>query len=167
MTRNQMLDDLCVLLGGIEAERLLLDDISTGAAGSDLTRATILAHLIVETYGMGGPDTGLRQYRWARDGKRVDDLSAEHLLAIDRQVSALIGEAQTRAAKILRENRAALEMLRDEVLSKKTIEAKALGKFVPAAADEAPKKDEAKSPAPKKRGASSDGEKNAAAQPGN
>ena len=27
-----MIDDLCVLLGGIEAERLLLDDISTGAA---------------------------------------------------------------------------------------------------------------------------------------
>jgi hypothetical protein len=44
------------------------------------------------------------------------------------------------------------------VLSKKTIEAKALGKFVPAAADDA------KPPAPKKRGATPDGEKSTAAQ---
>jgi len=129
MTRNQMLDDLCVLFGGIEAERLLLDDISTGAGGSDLHRATMVAHLIVEIYGMAG-EVGLRQYRSPRDGERYKGLSEEHTLLIDREVSRLIAEQQARAAKILAENRDILVVLRDEVIAKKTIEAGTLKSFL-------------------------------------
>jgi cell division protease FtsH len=128
MTRNQMLDDLCVLFGGIEAERLMLADISTGAGGSDLYRGTILAHLIVETYGMGD-NTGLRQYRSPRDGKRLDGLSEEQMTLIDRAVTAIITQAQTRAAALLSEHKAELIALRDEVIAKKTIEAKGLTRF--------------------------------------
>ena len=124
MTRKQMLDDLCVLFGGIEAERLLLDDISTGAGGSDLSRATMLAHLIVEIYGMGGEKTGLRQFRSPRDGKRVEGLSPKLQEEIDRQVSELIAEQQQRAATILKENRDQIEMLRTMLFEKKTLEAK-------------------------------------------
>lgn len=131
LTRNQMLDDLTVLLGGIEAERLLLDDISTGAGGSDLSRSTILAHLIVETYGMGHGDTGLRQYRSPRDGQRYEGLSEEHKLHIDREVSSLIRECQERAQRVLVENRAVLLTLRDEVIARKTIEAKSLKEMFP------------------------------------
>ncbi|MFO0845589.1 MAG: AAA family ATPase [Gemmataceae bacterium] len=127
MTRNQMIDDLCVLLGGIEAERYLLDDISTGAGGSDLVRATILAHLIVETYGMGHGETGLRQYRSPRDGQRYEGLSEEHKRLIDQEVSRLIHDQQQRAQAILKEHKAELEWLRDEVIQKKTIEAKEMG----------------------------------------
>jgi len=127
LTRNQMMEDLCVLLGGIEAERLLLEDVSTGAAGSDLERATRLAHYMVEVYGMGGPELGLRQFRNLQNGERLKDLSQEQLAALDRQVSATIGEAQERAATILRENRALLEGLRAMLIEKKTIDAKTLG----------------------------------------
>ena len=130
MTRNQMLDDLCVLFGGIEAERLLLDDISTGAGGSDLSRATLVAHMIVEIYGMGAGETGLRQYRSPRDGERYKGLSEEHTLFIDRDVSRLIHEQQARAAKILAENKDILVVLRDEVIAKKTIEAGTLKSFL-------------------------------------
>jgi len=126
LTRNQMLDDLCVLLAAIEAERLLLDDISTGAGGSDLVRATMLAHLIVETYGMGQGETGLRQYRSPRDGNRYDGLSEEHKLLVDREVSRVIHEQQARAQQILRENRDALIQLRDDVIERGTIESKTL-----------------------------------------
>src|SRR5262245_5104002 len=127
MTYNQMVDDLCVLFGGIEAERLLLSDISTGAGGSDLERATILAHLIIETYGMGGEGTGLRQFRSPRNGNRIDGLSAKQLEEIDRQVNALITQAQARTAQILRDHKPELIALRDLVIEKKTIEAKSLG----------------------------------------
>jgi cell division protease FtsH len=127
LTRNQMMEDLCVLLGGIEAERLLLEDVSTGAAGSDLDRATRLAHYMVEVCGMGGPELGLRQFRNLETGERLKDLSPEQLAALDRQVSATIGEAQERAAAILRENRALLEGLRATLIEKKTIDAKTLG----------------------------------------
>jgi cell division protease FtsH len=130
-TRNQMIDDLAVLMGGIEAERLLLDDISTGAGGSDLHRASILAHLLVETYGMGQGETGLRQYRSPRDGTRYGEPSEEHKRLIDQEVSRVIHEAQAKTQKILRENRASLELLRDEVIAKGTLEIKSLRSLFP------------------------------------
>jgi cell division protease FtsH len=130
VTRNELLDHLCVLYGGIEAERLLLDDISDGAAGSDLARATEIAHIFVELYGMGEEGTGLRQFRSPRDGKRIDGISERQKEEIDRQVNQLVAQAQARASAILRENRAIVEVLRDEVLARKTIEAKALDALI-------------------------------------
>ena len=76
MTRNQMLDDLCVLFGGIEAERLLLDDISTGAGGSDLDRATDWSPTAwSRSTAWAADEVGLRQYRSPRDGERLKELS--------------------------------------------------------------------------------------------
>jgi cell division protease FtsH len=116
-----------VLLGGIEAERLLLEDVSTGAAGSDLERATRLAHYMTEVCGMGGPELGLRQFRNLETGERFKDLSPEQLAVLDRCVSETITEAQRRTAAILGENREVLEALRDLLIEKKTIDAKTLG----------------------------------------
>jgi len=129
LTRAQMIEDLCVLLGGIEAERLLLEDVSTGAAGSDLDRATRLAHYMVEVCGMGGPELGLRQFRNLETGERFKDLSPDQLALLDRRVGETLAEAQSRAAAILKDNRAVLEALRDLLLEKKTIDAKTLGKM--------------------------------------
>jgi cell division protease FtsH len=129
LTRQQMFEDLCVLLGGIESERLLLDDVSTGAAGSDLERATRLAHYMVEVCGMGGGDLGLRQFRNLETGERFKDLSQDQLALLDRQVNLLFTEARERTSTILRDNRAVLEMLRDLLIEKKTIDAKTLGEM--------------------------------------
>ena len=125
-----MVDDMCVRCGGSEAERLSRDDISTGAGGSDLARATTLAHLIVEIYGMGSETTGLRQFRNPRDGKRIEGISPAQEEEIDRQITALIKEAQDRAAKILRENRDQLTTLRDLLIDKKTLDAKTIGEML-------------------------------------
>jgi cell division protease FtsH len=132
LTRNQILDDLCVLYGGIEAEQLLLDDVSTGAAGSDLQRATQVAHYLVEVSGMGDAQTGLRQFRNLETGERLKDLSPEQLAVLDRQVNEVIAEARKRAAGILKENRASLEVLRDLLLEKKTIDAKSISELLKA-----------------------------------
>jgi cell division protease FtsH len=134
LTYNQMMDDLTVLYGGMEAERLLLEDVSTGAAGSDLERATKLAHFMVEVCGMGGGQViNLRQFRSLENGERLANLSEEQLSVLDRQVNAMIGQARERAAGILRENRALLETLRDMLVEKKTIEATALKAMFPSA----------------------------------
>ncbi len=130
-TRNELLDHLCVSLGGIEAERRLLSDVSNGAAGGDLSTAAALAHLVIECYGMGEGDTKLRQYSSPRDLKRYTDLSDEAKCLIDREVSKLIHAAQARAAKILEENHDALVLLRDEVVKKGTLEVKALKSMFP------------------------------------
>jgi cell division protease FtsH len=127
LTYKQMCTDLTVLYGGIEAERLLMDDISTGAAGSDLVRATKIAHYIVEFGGMGGEkDHCLRQYRHPETGERLDNLSQAELAAIDEKVNHVIAEARERAARILRENKDVLVLLRDLLIEKKTIDSKSI-----------------------------------------
>jgi len=130
-TFKQMFADLAVTLGGIEAERLMLDDVSTGASGSDLVHATRLAEFMVEFCGMGGGDLGLRQFRDLRTGERLSELSEDLLARIDKEVHRFIHDAQAHAAKVLRENRDVIVLLRDMLLEKKTIEAKSLREALP------------------------------------
>jgi cell division protease FtsH len=124
-TRNELLDILCVLYGGIEAERLLMGDISTGASGggspnSDLSRATFIASMVVEVCGMSGLAAPLRMVR-DKDGRR-DVISGSQAEAIDRQINTIIVEAQARAAAILAKHKDDLRRIRDELVEKKTIE---------------------------------------------
>jgi cell division protease FtsH len=124
-SRNELLDRLCVLYGGIEAERILIGDVSTGASGmgspqGDLFRGTQLAQMIVEVCGMSNIAAPLRVFR---DQKGDRDVTSGAMAeTIDRQVNTIIAEAQARSAKILTDYRGELESLRDELLKVKTIE---------------------------------------------
>ncbi|MCS7020508.1 MAG: AAA family ATPase [Gemmataceae bacterium] len=123
--RAELLDVLCVLYGGIEAERLLLGDVSTGASGfgdprSDLARATELASTLVEACGMSQLPAPLRTFRDQQGRRNI--LSGSMAEAIDRQINSLLVQAQTRAAAILTRHRDALLAIRSELLEKKTIE---------------------------------------------
>ncbi len=125
MSRSEMLDILTVLYGGIEAERLLVGDVSTGASGmgspgSDLSRASELAEMIVEVCGMSNLAAPLRSFH-DHAGKRVV-LSGSMAEAIDRQVNTIIVEAQAKAAAILTKHKADLVTIRNELMEKKTIE---------------------------------------------
>jgi ATP-dependent Zn protease len=64
---------------------------------------------------------------------RHPHLSPEQLAALDRRVREMLEEGRDRAATLLRDNRAMLETLRDLLLEKKTIDAKALRELLPAA----------------------------------
>lgn len=131
VTRGQMLDDLCILMGGREAEQLLLEDISIGSAG-DLDRATEIARALVENFGMGGPEVGVVNY--ASENPRSDGrrscLSASQLELLDKAVARLLLEAKERAAQILLEHRAIVELLRDELVVKKSLDAIAISSFL-------------------------------------
>lgn len=129
-TRNEVIDDITVSLGAIEAERMFLGDVSDGAAGSDLVGASRAAHALVEICGMG-EGTGLRQYRSPEDGKYYSDVSEEHKQRIDLEVSRIIGECQAKARRILEENRDAVILLRDELVQKGTLETKTLKSMFP------------------------------------
>jgi cell division protease FtsH len=135
VTRGELLDDLCVLMGGREAELLLLDDLSIGSMG-DLQRATAIARALVEEFGMGGDAIGVGRFQ-ADDGKpgRHPHLSPAQLEALDRRVRELLDEARRRAAAILQEHRALVEALRDLLLEKKVIDAKTLAAVVKPKAD--------------------------------
>lgn len=132
-SRNELLDILAVLYGGIEAERLVLGDVSTGASGfgnprSDLARATELASVFVDTLGMSSLAAPLRTFR-DKDGRR-EVLSASQAEAIDRQVNTLIVQCQARAAAILTKHKDDLVRVRDELLEKKTIEGERVAEIV-------------------------------------
>jgi cell division protease FtsH len=123
-------DMICVALGAREAERMLLQDLSLGAT-SDLASATAIARELVEVHGLGGEELGLVQYFDLQQKKRREDLSSEVLRAIDRRVFDIVEEQRLRAAKILQENRASVELLRDLLLEHKTIDAKTLVQMMP------------------------------------
>lgn len=130
VTRGELLDDLCVLMGGREAEQLLLDDLSIGSAG-DLQRATEIARALVEEFGMGGEQVGVCQFPVLAGGEQPRQLSPGQLEAIDRRVREFLHEAQQRAAELLAQNRALVETLRDLLLEQKVIDAQTLATLVP------------------------------------
>jgi cell division protease FtsH len=131
-TVNHYLDLICVALAAREAERLLLDDLSLGATG-DLQSATAIARELVEAHGLGDGAESQVQYLDFDSRKRQKDLAASTLTEIDRRVAAILAEQRRRAATIVREQRAIVETLRDQLLERKTIDAKSLAALAPAA----------------------------------
>jgi cell division protease FtsH len=128
VTRNELLDTICVLMGGREAEQLLLDDLSIGSS-EDLRRATQIARMLVEELGMG-EHTGVMRFNADDKATRHPHLSPEQMAALDRQVHGVLEQSRARAEAILTANRPSLEMLRDLLLDKKTIDAKTLGEML-------------------------------------
>ena len=114
MTRNELLDTICALLGGRAAEEIVFNEISTGAS-NDLQRATGIAESMVKEYGMSD-SLGLVARREERGqnqflGMGTNDrpFSEEIARQIDSEVSRIIAESYERAKVVLSENRSQLE----------------------------------------------------------
>lgn len=105
-TKNGMLDDIVVLLGGRVAEKLVLGDISTGAS-NDIERATKLAKSMVTEYGMSdriGPvsySSGSGEVFLGRDYGHAKDYSEAFAQEIDEEISSIIHNGYDRTEKIL------------------------------------------------------------------
>jgi cell division protease FtsH len=129
-TRGFLLDLICVALGAREAELLLLDDLSVGAS-SDLESATGIAREMVEVLGLGGDSIGVARYRGHDERERIAHLSPSRLERLDQRVHEILEEQRQRAAQIVREHRGLIELLRDLLIEKKTIDAKGLREINP------------------------------------
>ena len=108
-SRNEMLEDIVVSLGGRVAEALILDDISTGAS-NDIEKATKTARDMVTKYGMT-KELGCVNYGnengsvfLGRDYGRTQDYSEATAAKIDELVLNIVNEAYARAEKLLSEN---------------------------------------------------------------
>ncbi|MGI9470796.1 MAG: AAA family ATPase, partial [Rubripirellula sp.] len=129
ITQGRLLDDICVLMGGREAEHLLLNDLSIGSSG-DLVRATEIARALVEEFGGGGQQVGIGHFpTQSSPGRAKQELSASQLEAIDRQVGNILEQQRDRAAEILTAQRPLVEALRDLLLEEKLIDSKTLSKM--------------------------------------
>jgi len=127
-TKKTMYHDIIISLGGRVAEKLILDDVSTGASG-DLKRVTAIARAMVEKYAFSENlasmafDTNDEVFL-GRDMTSSKHFS-EHVAAeIDREVRKLVDQAYNEAELLLKENIDKLHNLAKALLEFETIDAK-------------------------------------------
>ncbi|WP_425447834.1 ATP-dependent zinc metalloprotease FtsH [Dethiothermospora halolimnae] len=129
MSKAQMEEQIVVLLGGRVAEKLVLDDISTGAS-NDIERATKIARAMVTHYGMSdklGPMTygeDENEVFIGRDLGRSKNYSEKIAAEIDNEMRQIIGEAYNEAERLLTENMDKLHKVAKALIEKETIDAK-------------------------------------------
>ena len=120
--KEELFDELCSLLGGRIAEKIVFEKVSTGAV-NDLQRSTDLAYKIVMVYGMDdavGPISYVDFYRdKMHDGARP--YSEEMSKLIDNNVRSLIAKAFERTEKLLMIKMDSVKLLAENLLQKEVI----------------------------------------------
>ncbi|WP_109832010.1 ATP-dependent zinc metalloprotease FtsH [Reichenbachiella versicolor] len=118
---EQLLDEMCMALGGRAAEEIVFGKISTGAL-SDLERITKMAYSIVTVYGMNDEignisfyDSKQSEYNF---NKPYSDATAEK---IDKEVKKIVADAYQRTIDLLSDKREQLEKIAQELLEKEII----------------------------------------------
>lgn len=127
MSRTEMIENIVSLLGGRVSEKLVLDDISTGAS-NDIERATKIARNMVTKYGMservGTITLGQNQEEvfLGRDFAQSKEYSEETAAIIDEEVKSIIDYAYKKAAEILNANMDKLHVVAGILLEKEKID---------------------------------------------
>jgi len=127
MSKSEMLEQIISLLGGRVAEKLVLDDISTGAS-NDIERATKIARSMVTKYGMSEKigtimlGTNQEEVFLGRDFSQGKEYSEETAGIIDEEVKNIIDNAYNMAEKILMENMDKLHTVAGILLEKEKID---------------------------------------------
>ena len=118
---DQLIDEMCMALGGRAAEEIIFDKISTGAL-SDLERVTKMAYSIVSVYGMNNEignvsfyDSKQSEYSF---NKPYSEATAQK---IDEEVKKIIQDAYNRTKDLLLEKKNELEVLAKELLEKEIL----------------------------------------------
>jgi len=131
-TREELLTEICSLLGGRAAEQVAFSTMTTGAS-NDLHRATSMARHMIARYGMSdalglmAPASVQHQYL---DGAAQLDCSQETAAKIDVAVQQLLEECYTVTVQLLTENRPLLDEVALYLLEKETITGDELMAFV-------------------------------------
>lgn len=130
-SRDEMLDQIAVLLGGRTAEELFCGDITTGAS-NDLERATKIAREMVTRYGMseelGTQVFGEAQHEvfLGRDYAQKNDYSAETAKRIDDEIERIMREAHDRAREVLSARGDQMRTMAEVLLERETVEGPAV-----------------------------------------
>jgi len=126
--KKELMDDLCMMLGGRIAEELVYGELSAGAS-NDIERVTNLARAMVMRWGMSeklGPLTfGQRdgEVFLGRDIASRPDYSEETARQIDTEVRGIVMGSYERAKKLLNENIDTLKRISEALVEYETIDA--------------------------------------------
>ena len=149
-SQSEMFENIVMALGGRMAEKLFLDDISTGSSG-DIHQATSIARDMVTRYGMSdrlGPisfDSSGHSIFIGRDFGQTKSYSEETAGIIDEEVKAIFDKAAAECERILTEHADQLRAIAEYLLVHETMEAEEFnyyfehGEFMPLAPQEARK----------------------------
>lgn len=127
MSKSEMNESIATLLGGRVAEKLALDDISTGAS-NDIERATTIARNMVTKYGMSdtlGPivfGSGHDEVFLGRDFTSQRNFSENIAASIDAEIKNIITTAYNKAEQILKDNFDKLTEVSNLLLEKEKID---------------------------------------------
>ncbi|NLH29783.1 MAG: ATP-dependent zinc metalloprotease FtsH [Bacteroidales bacterium] len=125
-TKEQMLDEMCALLGGRAAEELFTGTISSGAM-NDLERVTKQAYAMIMYMGMSEKLANLCYYdSTGQEYSFSKPYSEETAKLIDSEVKAMISEQYERAKAILLEHKEGHGKLAEILLEKEIIYAEDL-----------------------------------------
>jgi cell division protease FtsH len=119
---EQMLDEMCALLAGRAAEKIIFDKISTGAL-NDLEKITRQARAMVTVYGLNDKIGNITYYDSSGQSEYsfTKPYSEETAQIIDKEISEIIETQYQRAIQILKENKDKLITLAELLLEKEVI----------------------------------------------
>jgi cell division protease FtsH len=128
-TRRQLLDRICILMGGRSSEELIFNEVTTGA-NNDLERATELAREMVTRFGMSdklGPLTFGNKHHSIFLGKALAEdrnYSEDIASLIDEEVRHIVNECHEKARSILASNRRWMDRVSKTLIEQETLERK-------------------------------------------
>ena len=134
-SKNYLVDQIGILLGGRIAEEITSGSITTGA-GNDLERATDLARRMVCEWGMSesmGPLTFGKKEEQIFLGREIaqhSDYSEDTALKIDSEVQKIVGNQYTRCTALLTENKQKLTDIADALLAREVLDADQVRRIV-------------------------------------
>jgi cell division protease FtsH len=136
VTKTELHNRICCLLGGIAAEAIIFNETSTGAQ-NDLQRATSIARRMVTDFGMSKKlgrvfytETSRSMYLGGPGGAPDITHSEETIREIDLEVRRIIDECSETAHEILSSRRACLDHMSRELMEKEVMDAEHLKRIL-------------------------------------
>lgn len=125
-TKSQLLQMIVSMLGGRAAEEVMFDEITTGAS-NDFDQATRIAKGMVVDYGMSkmgpinfGPHQDITD--WGKSYNQQNTIAESTLTQIDAEVKDIIDACYKQAVKLIRDHKAELKKVADELIKKESID---------------------------------------------
>ena len=132
VSKDELLNQITVMLGGRAAEEEVFNLVSTGAS-NDIERASQTARSMVTVYGMTDSFDMMAlesiQNRYL-DGRAVRNCSEETSTLVDKEILQIIRNCHEKARTLLNENRDLLDKISEYLLEKETIYGDEFMKFV-------------------------------------
>ena len=134
-SREYLMDQIAILLGGRLAEEISLGSVTTGA-GNDLERATDLSRKMVCEWGMSdemGPLTFGKKEEQIFLGREIaqhQDYSEDTAIKIDQEVRRIVSTNYERARDAITSHKDALVQIADELLSREVLDGEQVKKIV-------------------------------------